>query len=242
MLDLAADRDEDRLVVADQADDVVAGDVGGRDDGDLRPVESRVEVDSRRTGRGRRSSGSWRRTRRPGRRGRRRTSPRRSAWPVLRGGGAPAFARGRGRRLPLDDQGVGRAAARADRGAGPAGPRSGSSLLRGSLHAARGYHRARARRALQRSPRRVRWATTAPASRSDPQPTGPDRTSPDRPALDRTRPFASRTGRLLSGDTGIWSRTPVKHRHGRVVALSSGLICSRPFIPRIHSSRSAYRC
>ena len=45
VLDLAADRDEDGLVVADQADDVVAGDVGGGDDDDLRPVERRVEVD-----------------------------------------------------------------------------------------------------------------------------------------------------------------------------------------------------
>ncbi len=45
VLDLATDRDEDRLVVADEADDVVAGDVGRGDDGDLRPVERGVEVD-----------------------------------------------------------------------------------------------------------------------------------------------------------------------------------------------------
>ena len=46
VLDLAADRDEDRLVVADQADDVVAGDVGRGDDDDLRPVERGVEVEA----------------------------------------------------------------------------------------------------------------------------------------------------------------------------------------------------
>ena len=45
VLDLAADRDQDGLVVADQADDVLAGDVGGGDDDDLRPVERRVEVE-----------------------------------------------------------------------------------------------------------------------------------------------------------------------------------------------------
>ena len=45
VLDLAADRDEHRLVVADQADDVVAGDVVRGDDGDLRPVEVGVEVE-----------------------------------------------------------------------------------------------------------------------------------------------------------------------------------------------------
>ena len=42
---LAADRDEDRLVVADQADDVRAGDVGRHYDSHPRPVEGRVEVD-----------------------------------------------------------------------------------------------------------------------------------------------------------------------------------------------------
>ena len=45
VLDLATDRDEDRLVVADEADDVVARDVGRGDDGDLRPVERGVEVE-----------------------------------------------------------------------------------------------------------------------------------------------------------------------------------------------------
>ena len=45
MLDLAADRDEDRLVGLDRADDVLAGDVGRRHDHDLRPVERRVEVE-----------------------------------------------------------------------------------------------------------------------------------------------------------------------------------------------------
>ena len=45
VLDLAADRDEDRLVGLDRADDVVAGDVGGGDDDDRRPVERRVEVE-----------------------------------------------------------------------------------------------------------------------------------------------------------------------------------------------------
>ena len=45
VLDLAADRDEDRLVGLDRADDVVAGDVGRGDDHDRRPVEARVEVE-----------------------------------------------------------------------------------------------------------------------------------------------------------------------------------------------------
>ena len=45
VLDLAPDRDEDRLVLLDRADDVVAGDVGRGDDDDLRPVERRVEVE-----------------------------------------------------------------------------------------------------------------------------------------------------------------------------------------------------
>ena len=45
VLDLAADRDEDRLVRLDRADDVVARDVGRGDDHDRRPVEGRVEVE-----------------------------------------------------------------------------------------------------------------------------------------------------------------------------------------------------
>ena len=45
VLDLATDRDEDRLVGLDRADDVVAGDVGRGDDHDRRPVEARVEVE-----------------------------------------------------------------------------------------------------------------------------------------------------------------------------------------------------
>ena len=45
VLDLAADRDQDRLVGLDRADDVVAGDVGRGDDHDRRPVEARVEVE-----------------------------------------------------------------------------------------------------------------------------------------------------------------------------------------------------
>ncbi len=44
--DLAADRDEHRLVVVDQADDVLAGDVVGGDDDDALPVERVVEVDA----------------------------------------------------------------------------------------------------------------------------------------------------------------------------------------------------
>jgi hypothetical protein len=46
VLDLAADGDQDRLVVADQADDVLAGDVGRGDDDDLRPVERVVELET----------------------------------------------------------------------------------------------------------------------------------------------------------------------------------------------------
>ena len=40
-----ADRDERRLVVLDQRDHVLAGDVGSGDDRDLRPVERGIEVD-----------------------------------------------------------------------------------------------------------------------------------------------------------------------------------------------------
>ena len=88
VLDLAADRDEDRLVGLDRADDVVAGDVGRGDDHDRRPVERRGRGRGRRSGRARRSSGSSPRTRRPGRPGRRRTWRRRSAWPAPRDGAA----------------------------------------------------------------------------------------------------------------------------------------------------------
>ena len=42
MLDLTADRDEDRLIGLDRGDDVLAGDVGRRDDDDLVPCEARV--------------------------------------------------------------------------------------------------------------------------------------------------------------------------------------------------------
>ena len=45
VLDLTADRDEDRLVALDRADDVVARDVVGGDDHDLRPVEVGIEVE-----------------------------------------------------------------------------------------------------------------------------------------------------------------------------------------------------
>ena len=45
VLDLAADRHEDRLVGLDRADDVLARDVGGGDDDDLRPVEGGIEVE-----------------------------------------------------------------------------------------------------------------------------------------------------------------------------------------------------
>ena len=45
VLDLPTDRDEDRLVGLDRADDVVAGDVGSGHDNDLGPVERRVEVE-----------------------------------------------------------------------------------------------------------------------------------------------------------------------------------------------------
>ena len=46
VLDLAPDRDEDRLVVADQADDVVARDVRGVDDRDPRRIEGWVEIEA----------------------------------------------------------------------------------------------------------------------------------------------------------------------------------------------------
>ena len=48
--DLAADRHEDRLVVVDQAHDVLAGDVVGGDDHDALPVEGVVELDADQAG------------------------------------------------------------------------------------------------------------------------------------------------------------------------------------------------
>ena len=68
VVDLATDRDQDRLVVLDRADDVLAGDVVGGDDDDLRPVERRIELEGVEGARARRSSGSSRRTRRRERR------------------------------------------------------------------------------------------------------------------------------------------------------------------------------
>ena len=50
VLDLAAERDEDRLVRLDGADDVVAGDVRRGDDHDRGPVERRVLVDGHEPG------------------------------------------------------------------------------------------------------------------------------------------------------------------------------------------------
>ncbi len=50
VLDLAAHRHEDRLVVLDEAHHVVAGDVLGGDDHDLAPVVIRVEVDPQQPG------------------------------------------------------------------------------------------------------------------------------------------------------------------------------------------------
>ena len=50
--DLAADRDEDRLVGVDEADDVVARDVFGGHDHDPLPVEGIVQVDAEEPGMG----------------------------------------------------------------------------------------------------------------------------------------------------------------------------------------------
>ena len=69
------------------ADDVLAGDVGGGHDHDLRPVECPGRARSREGARAARSSGWSRRTRRPGRRGRRCTWRRRSACRGPRGDG-----------------------------------------------------------------------------------------------------------------------------------------------------------
>ena len=72
-----------------ERDDVVAGDVGRGDDDHRRPVEVVGRGSSAdEAGVRARSSGSSRRTRRPERRGRRRTSPRRSAWLGPRDGAA----------------------------------------------------------------------------------------------------------------------------------------------------------
>ena len=52
VLDLAADRDQDRLVVADQRHDVVARDVGRGHEHDLRPVEALVALEPEQAGMG----------------------------------------------------------------------------------------------------------------------------------------------------------------------------------------------
>ena len=84
--DLTPDRDEDRLVLLDRADEVLAGDVRRGDDDDLRPVRVGVQLDREEAAPGARWSGSSPRTTRRGRRGRRRTSRRRSASRDPRGG------------------------------------------------------------------------------------------------------------------------------------------------------------
>ena len=78
--------DEGRLVVVHQVDDVLAGDVGSRDDHDPRPVEGRVAVDAQeaRAGLGRPDGQPV-----PGAvdvRGRRCSARRPSPWPGRRGG------------------------------------------------------------------------------------------------------------------------------------------------------------
>ena len=52
VLDLAADRDQDGLVVADQRHDVVARDVGRGHEHDLRPVEALVALEPEQAGMG----------------------------------------------------------------------------------------------------------------------------------------------------------------------------------------------
>ena len=90
--------DQDRLVVLDRVDDVRAGDVGGGDDDDPRPVERRIELDRRAAGRAPRSSGSSGRTRPRERRGRRCTgpSPVSLAGPSRRSGARPVARAGVG--------------------------------------------------------------------------------------------------------------------------------------------------
>ena len=96
MLDLAADRDEDRLVALDRADDVLARDVVGGDDHDLRPVEVGIEVEriecGVRVGRADRGAVPGAR----GRRCRRCRGPCRSASPDLRAAAAQPGGRDRG--------------------------------------------------------------------------------------------------------------------------------------------------
>ena len=89
----------------DRADDVLAGDVGRGHDHDRRPVERRVEIERDEPARARRSSGSSRRTRRPGRRGRRCTArlPVSLAGPSRRSGAARPGARTRERVVPGRD-------------------------------------------------------------------------------------------------------------------------------------------
>ncbi len=121
VLDLATDRDEHRLIVADEADDVVARNVVGGDDRDLRPVERRIELDGGEAGMGDRRTD---RRPEPGAR-------EDEVVGVLRGPGqlvrALAAERRRGPRSAEaclagpNDKGVGGAPARCGRARGPAG-------------------------------------------------------------------------------------------------------------------------
>src|SRR6266446_1425366 len=132
VLDLATDRDEDRLVVADEADDVVAWDVGGRDDHDRRPVEVGIEVEIEEAGM------------RVGRADRRPEPGAREdevvgvlggpgqlvgALPAMRGGGAGPADR---QFTPLDNEGVRHGSLRGD-GWGPGGRSPDRHALRSTL-------------------------------------------------------------------------------------------------------------
>ena len=123
VLDLAADRYEDRLIVADETDDVVAGDVPRGDDGDLRPVERGVEVDRDEPGVG---VGRTDRRPEPGAGEHEIVGVLRLARKLV---GALAAERGsaagtaRRDLATADDEGVRGAPAGCDRGGGPAGRR-----------------------------------------------------------------------------------------------------------------------
>jgi len=190
MLDLATDRDEDRLVGMDGADDVLARDVGGRDDHDLRPVERRVDLEGHERGVG---IGRSDRRAMPGAgedeivgilRGTREL--RRTFAPERRNAaGAPGTHRSR-----LDDDGVSRLGPRRRIGGGT------------SLHAEGLYHR---RCALRTWPDEAeRW--TRSGSSGSPHSNRPDPGEPHRPLSGSTGNWSQRVRKpVLSAGVRAYS-------------------------------------
>ena len=195
MLDLAADRDEDRLVALDAADDVLARDVGRGDDDDLRSSRRSGRGRGRRRWRARRSSGWSRRTRPRARRCRRCRGPCRSAWPVPRDAAARPDGRVRAGRAGRDDERV-RGLGRDRHGLAtipPRNPRDGRPAARPPASPTGPQRTARAvrRRTAKAVPKGLRWFPSEPSGPYHPAPSS----------------RISRDHRLSSGNHRSWTST-----------------------------------